>query len=550
MRDCNIKIGNDGQVTVSQVTEYIEEHSATRLVITLNNELKTDSISYYTLCFKPGAALKNPPDIKITSDMINTEPNGTLTYPLPSELTCFGSLDIQVQGHVIDNSGIMSALIKSPVFRLSFEPSITGEEEFIIGEDDGFISLIHSALAQLNLTVEEVEELCDKLTEAYENGEFNGQDGKDGKDGEKGEKGEKGDTGDKGEPAKINGFNAVTIEGGKCCEIAQDGETLTLNIDGVPVYHTLPETADDGDVCLYSPANVLTVEDSGKKVKLDLQGITAANVEWFDIHFTVEDEETGYINIGSGATGESSRFVMLNNGKEAWDIELTDGVLDKERSSYYPDISTGESVLLTELPQYFTLPAFDNITTDITGLEKAVFYAPLKLMAYRDGWYELISVEGTSKNGGSAAEIEEINATLNTLIQTDEDRYNEMINNDQGLSDRIDELGNYVEFNTILAEAAIKYVAASAETSREIRAGIHYVFGEVETLTLTLGVNEILKRYRNEYSFTFISGETPTVLTLPSSVQWANELTVEANKRYEISIVDNIGLWCAIEVNV
>lgn len=47
--------------------------------------------------------------------------------------------------------------------------------------------------------------------------------------------------------------------------------------------------------------------------------------------------------------------------------------------------------------------------------------------------------------------------------------------------------------------------------------------------------------------FSFTSGATPTVLTLPSSVQWANELTVEANKRYEISIVDNIGLWCAVD---
>jgi hypothetical protein len=49
--------------------------------------------------------------------------------------------------------------------------------------------------------------------------------------------------------------------------------------------------------------------------------------------------------------------------------------------------------------------------------------------------------------------------------------------------------------------------------------------------------------------FSFTSGATPTVLTLPASVQWANELTVEANKRYEISIVDNIGLWCAVEVS-
>ena len=69
----------------------------------------------------------------------------------------------------------------------------------------------------------------------------------------------------------------------------QDGETLTLNVDGVPIYHVLPENAKDGSVCLYSLANVLTAADSGKKVKLDLQGITAANVEWFDMHFNVGD---------------------------------------------------------------------------------------------------------------------------------------------------------------------------------------------------------------------------------------------------------------------
>ena len=47
--------------------------------------------------------------------------------------------------------------------------------------------------------------------------------------------------------------------------------------------------------------------------------------------------------------------------------------------------------------------------------------------------------------------------------------------------------------------------------------------------------------------FSFISGETPTILSLPSSVQWVNELTIESNKRYEINIVDNIGLWCAVD---
>lgn len=81
-----------------------------------------------------------------------------------------------------------------------------------------------------------------------------------------------------------------------------------------------------------------------------------------------------------------------------------------------------------------------------------------------------------------------------------------------------------------------------------LQPNIHYNFGTVETLTLTFAEGEADKV--NEYSFSFVSGENATVLTLPSSVQWVNELTVEANKRYEISIVDNIGLWCAVDLAV
>lgn len=72
-----------------------------------------------------------------------------------------------------------------------------------------------------------------------------------------------------------------------------------------------------------------------------------------------------------------------------------------------------------------------------------------------------------------------------------------------------------------------------------------YSFGEAATLDITLG-EETEGKY-NEYMFSFISGETATVLTLPDTVVWVNELTVEANKRYEISIVDNIALWCATD---
>ena len=93
-------------------------------------------------------------------------------------------------------------------------------------------------------------------------------------------------------------------------------------------------------------------------------------------------------------------------------------------------------------------------------------------------------------------------------------------------------------------------IADKVETtdSGEINANIFYDFGLVTELSLTFIEGDPDKV--NEYMFSFTSGETVTVLTLPSSIQWVNELTVEPNKRYEVSIVDNIGLWCAVDLVV
>jgi hypothetical protein len=42
---------------------------------------------------------------------------------------------------------------------------------------------------------------------------------------------------------------------------------------------------------------------------------------------------------------------------------------------------------------------------------------------------------------------------------------------------------------------------------------------------------------------------TAKYLNIYGSGPMSKALTVEANKRYEVSIVDNIGLWCAVEVS-
>lgn len=88
----------------------------------------------------------------------------------------------------------------------------------------------------------------------------------------------------------------------------------------------------------------------------------------------------------------------------------------------------------------------------------------------------------------------------------------------------------------------------TSDTTFTLTPNIYHKWGSVSSLTLTLGTpadNTIV----NEYMFEFTSGSTATTLSLPSSVKWAEScgtLSVEASKTYQISIVDNIGLWTSI----
>ena len=88
-----------------------------------------------------------------------------------------------------------------------------------------------------------------------------------------------------------------------------------------------------------------------------------------------------------------------------------------------------------------------------------------------------------------------------------------------------------------------KTTVSGATVTQAIDSNTFYVFGEVTSLALTFNTptdNAIV----NEYHFRFTSGATPTALTLPSGVVMNTPLTPQANKVYEVSIIDNYGVWC------
>ena len=84
-------------------------------------------------------------------------------------------------------------------------------------------------------------------------------------------------------------------------------------------------------------------------------------------------------------------------------------------------------------------------------------------------------------------------------------------------------------------------IVESTLTTQEIEPNKFYKFGEVSSLNITLAAitdTSVL----NEFMFEFISGATATTLTLPNTVKWIETPTIEANKIYQCSIVDNIGV--------
>lgn len=82
------------------------------------------------------------------------------------------------------------------------------------------------------------------------------------------------------------------------------------------------------------------------------------------------------------------------------------------------------------------------------------------------------------------------------------------------------------------------------DTTFELTPNVLHIWDEVASLTLTL--QNVEETSYNEFMIQFTSGATATQLSLPETVKWVNTPSVEANKIYQISILNNlavIGGW-------
>ena len=75
----------------------------------------------------------------------------------------------------------------------------------------------------------------------------------------------------------------------------------------------------------------------------------------------------------------------------------------------------------------------------------------------------------------------------------------------------------------------------TADTTFQLPANQYHTWGEIPSLTLTLGAET--SGQANGYWFSFDSGDTATTLSLPETVK--TDIVVEPNMHYECSIVGN-----------
>lgn len=71
-------------------------------------------------------------------------------------------------------------------------------------------------------------------------------------------------------------------------------------------------------------------------------------------------------------------------------------------------------------------------------------------------------------------------------------------------------------------------------------------WGEAASLTINFAESDTKKVA--EYMVEFISGEVPTTLSLPEEVKFPYDVEIEANMKYQLSVVDNVGLIVGVEL--
>ena len=317
---------------------------------------------------------------------------------------------------------------------------------------------------------------------------------------------------------------ARTVNLGQIVPNIQIGETTTtppsssasvvnIGTELNPILNfSIPQGSAGADAKI-NGVNTLTIE-AGTNITLDQEGNTLT------------------INSTGGGSGGTSNYNALTNKPKINNVELngnkTLNDLGIQPAGNYLTEETDPTV-----PSYVKNITQANITSwnnksDFSGNYNDLTNKPPIPSEVTE---TTVSNWGFTKNTGTYSKPSTgiPKADLASAVQTSLDKADTALQSHQDISGKANK---------------ISVVQTSASTI-EINSNTFYKFGEVASLNITLASITDNTIY-NEYMFEFVSGTTATTLTLPSSIKWLETPTIDANKIYQCSIVDNVGLLVGV----
>lgn len=315
------------------------EHNATRITFVLPESWNADEGSFFVECESNNGEAALSVELSVATE------NGAkvIYFDIPYGMTAAGTSELTLKQETFDEDGkTLIKCVRSAKLRVRFpdSTSVDGENRKL-AED-----LLGGMSAEIN-----------GLVTRFNNGEFNGKDGKDGA------KGEKGDKGDKGE----------------------DGT------GGIPIVTELPETAVNGDLCLYSVPNILKSLDDEGRLVISIEEIQALSTTGENADFAMILRKNGVevINLFVYSYDNQTSIFQYINVAEGTDYFLT-----FENGVYDPLMSyvNGEVVDLSAFPETYPLPEYDSIACDVSGGFPERYRYVAQLMEYDNGWQAVKSL--------------------------------------------------------------------------------------------------------------------------------------------------------------
>lgn len=236
------------------------------------------------------------------------------------------------------------------------------------------------------------------------------------------------------------------------------------------------------------------------------------------------------------APSDGKQYGRKNNGWAVVEAGGTEHTLDLS-----PLFDEGGSPVATVSDEFLTelQKAYDEKYSNATGIYGLNGILPLAINKEADN-YTLISSLNNTMMG--IAQIGIFSYTINEQSKSlTENKAAVMLQQSGSGTKALTDNGQYADF----AKPTKVVTGSSGTVTQQLSPNTLYKFGECSSLTITLGAET--SGIVNEYMFEFVSGSTATTLSVPETVKWSggSAPTIEANKTYQVSIVNNLAVYAA-----